>query len=96
MEHIKINPKPYGYGASIIDLIDEHIKEFVSENFNNDKCKPVYITSLYNGDINNQHILVTIVHCGQSFTENIFPRSDTEYGYDCLDNLLIDMYNQTM
>ena len=91
MEHQKLEKFPWGYNSDVIEIINVYIQKFVKDKFENDTCKPEYIVSLYNGDMNNQHILVTIKHLGQCFTENVFPRRDAEYGYDCLDNLLIDI-----
>lgn len=47
-------------------------------------------------DMNNQSIMITINHLGRKFTERLFPRKNTEYGYDSLLNKMIHMYNQTM
>lgn len=40
--------------------------------------------------------MITIKHCGYKFTEKLFPRKNTEYGYDSILNQMINMYNQTM
>ena len=51
--------------------------------------------SLNNEDMDNQYIVITIKH-GYKFSEKLFPRKSTEYGYDAVLNQMINMYNQTM
>lgn len=81
---------------SIIDIIQDIVNKYVEDNYKNDECKPTYIVSVDNQDMNNQRILCTITHLGQSFTYTIFPRNNTYYGYESLYKMLDNMYNQTM
>lgn len=81
---------------SIIQLIDNHVQKISKSNWNKDNCPPVFFVSLDNEDENNQKILITISHAGMCFTKTIFPRNDTYYGYDSIENLMKNMYNQTM
>lgn len=95
MEHQKHNQ--VGFGLSIIELIEQQIREIVKEEFKDDTdSPPQFIVSLYNEDMNDQSIMITINHCGIKFTEKLFPRKNTEYGYDSVKDQIINMYNQTM
>ena len=94
-EHNKHNQTPFG--LSVIELIEEKIQEMAKEEFKNDSdSPPVFIISLNNEDMENQSIMITINHQGIKFTEKLFPRKGTEYGYDCVLGQMINMYNQTM
>lgn len=95
MEHQKHNQ--VGFGLSVIDLIEKQIKDIVDEEFKKDiDSPPTYIVSLNHEDMNNQYIMITIDHQGVKFTEKLFPRKNTEYGYDSVKDQIINMYNQTM
>ena len=93
MEHKKYNQVPFE--LDIIDIIEQKVKSLVEEHWKDDPCPPEFWVSLNNEDMNNQCIMLTIKH-GYKFTEKIFPRKNTDYGYDCLLNQMINMYNQTM
>lgn len=80
----------------IISIIDEVVQKLTKDIWNEDECPPEFWVSLNNEDMNNQSIMITIKHCGFKFTEKLFPRKDTEYGYDSVINQMINMYNQTM
>lgn len=85
------------FGLSIVDLIDKQIQKMVKKEFMEDtQSPPEYWVSLNNEDMNNQKLMITINHCGIKFTEVLFPRKDTEYGYESVLNQIINMYNQTM
>lgn len=95
MEHQKYNQ--VGFGLSIIELIEQQIREIAKDEFKNDTdSPPKFIVSLYNEDMNDQSIMITINHCGIKFTEKLFPRKNTEYGYNSVKDQIINMYNQTM
>ena len=80
MEHSKHNQ--VGFGLSIIELIENQILDIAKEEFKNDTDSPPnYIVSLNNEDMDNQSIMITIVHQGIKFTEKLFPRKSTEYGF---------------
>ena len=87
---------PVLIGLDIISIIDEKVQEWAKEYWNDDKCPPDFWVSLNNDDPNNQAIMITINHLGLKFTEYVFPRKDTEYGYDSIMNQMINMYNRTM
>ena len=94
MEHEKHSQNLFG--IDIINMIEKNIQELVKEEWKNDDCPPEFWVSLNNEDMNNQAIMITIKHCGYKFTENLFPRKNTEYGYESVLNQMINMYNQTM
>ena len=51
--------------------------------------------SLYNENLSDQSIMITISH-GFKFTEKLFPRNDSHYGYDTILDQMVSMYNRTM
>lgn len=80
----------------VISIIDEVVQELAEESWSEDNCPPEFWVSLNNEDINNQSIMITINHLGCKFTEKIFPRKDTRYGYGSLHEQMKNMYIQTM
>jgi len=82
--------------TDIIMVINNYVQEFSKSYWKNDECKPRFIVSLNNEEIENQSILITITHCNVSFTETLFPRNDRHYGYESIHLQMINMYNQTM
>lgn len=85
------------FGLSIVDLIDKQIQKMAKKEFEKDtQSRPEYWVSISNEDMNNQKLMITINHCGIKFTEILFPRKGTEYGYESVLNQMINMYNQTM
>ena len=96
MEHNKINNHPWNFDMNIINVLEEYVIILSKEEWKNDSCPPKFIVSLNNEDINNQSIMITIDHLGSKFTERLFPRNGTHYGYDSILSQMINMYNQTM
>ena len=94
MEHKKYNQVLFG--IDVINIIQERVQEIAKTHWESDDCRPEFWVSLNNEDMNNQSIMITINHCGFKFTEKLFPRKDTEYGYESVINQMINMYNQTM
>lgn len=94
MEHKKYNQ--VSFGLDIVNIIEEQIQNLAMSHWSNDECPPEFWVSLNNEDMKNQSIMITINHLGCKFTEKLFPRTDTEYGYDSVLNQMINMYNQTM
>lgn len=94
MEHKRYDQTPFG--LNIVSILEKEVQAIVKENFKDDNCPPIFWVSLNNEDMNNQCIMITINHLGNKFTERLFPRLDTEYGYKSLISQMIDMYNQTM
>lgn len=84
------------YYEDIIQLIDNHVQKISRSNWSKDSCPPVFFVSLDNENENNQKILITISHLGMCFTKTMFPRNNTYYGYDSIEDLMKNMYNQTM
>lgn len=84
------------FGMDIVNIIEYYVRKLAEENWKNDNCPPEFWVSLNNEDMNNQKIMITINHLGRKFTENLFPRSNTEYGYSSVLCLMENMYNQTM
>ena len=80
----------------IINIIEEKVQSLAKLHWSDDKCPPEFWVSLNNEDMKNQTIMITINHLGYKFTEKLFPRTNTEYGYGSVLNQMINMYNQTM
>lgn len=91
----KINNQ-FNYNMNIIEVLEEYIVKLSKEQWKNDDCPPKFILSLNNENMNEQSILITIDHLGIKFTEKLFPRDETYYGYGSILNQMINMYNQTM
>lgn len=94
MEHKKYNQVLFG--IDIVSIIEEEVERLAKEHWKNDSCPPEFWVSLNNEDMNNQSIMITINHLGSKFTERLFPRKDTQYGYESVLNQMVNMYNQTM
>ena len=94
MKHIEYNQVEFG--LDIINIIEKSIQDLTKSYWSEDECPPEFWVSLNNEDINNQSIMITINHLGYKFTEKLFPRKNTEWGYDPVLNQMINMYNQTM
>lgn len=93
MEHKKYNQVPFG--LDVVDILEQKVQELAKEHWKNDDCPPEFWVSLNNEDMDNQCIMITIKH-GYKFSEKLFPRKSTEYGYNAVLNQMINMYNQTM
>ena len=94
MKDKKYNQFPFG--INVVEIIEETVKELAHDEWNDDKCPPEFWVSLNNEDMQNQAIMITINHCDIKFTEKLFPRSDTEYGYKSVLAQMKNMDNQTM
>ena len=94
MEHMKYDQEPFG--LDIVSIIEEKVQQLAKDYWSEDKCPPEFWVSLNNEDENNQSIMITISHLNWKFTEKLFPRRNTEYGYNSVINQMINMYNQTM
>ena len=90
MEHMKYDQEPFG--LDIVSIIEEKVQKLAKDYWSEDKCPPEFWVSLNNEDENNQSIMIT----NWKFTEKLFPRKNTEYGYNSVINQMISMYNQTM
>ena len=80
----------------VVSIIEEKIQEYAKNFWCDDACPPEFFVSLNNEDQDNQAIMITVKHLGRSFTEKLFPRKNTEYGYDSVVDQMLNMYNQTM
>ena len=81
---------------SIIDFIQLQV-DALSKEWDSDRCKPIFTISIGRNDKNDSDIiLLTITHMSSSFTEIVFPRSDSFYGYDSIGRMMKQMYNRTM
>ena len=86
----------YLSSMDIVSIIDEVVQILVKEAWKDDKCPPEFWVSLNNEDMKDQSIMITINHMDYKFTEKLFPRKDTHFGYDGLLDQMRNMYNQTM
>jgi hypothetical protein len=94
MEHKKYDQVPFG--LDIVDILERKVQELAKEHWENDNCPPEFWVSLNNENMDNQSVMITVNHNGYKFTERLFPRKSTEYGYNTVINQMINMYNQTM
>ena len=94
MEHKKYNQTIYGF--DIVKIIETHVRREAEIHWKGDKCPPEFWITLNNEDMDNQQIMISISHLNVKFTETLFPRKNTQYGYDSVLNQMINMYNQTM
>lgn len=89
-KYIKVD-KNYFYNP--ISLINHYIQELAKVMFADDDCPPIFITSLKDdGDIDE--IVITVEHCGVSFTETIFPVKGNDT--TSLQTTLEYLYNRTI
>ena len=80
----------------IAQVLQEYIEQLIKITWSDDRCKPEFWVSINNEDENDQSIMLTINHCGCIFTEKIFPRNNTKYGYASLLDQMVNMYNLTV
>lgn len=79
----------------IIDVLEKYVQKVAKQHWQNDDCPPKFWVSLDNDNMNNQSIMITINH-GYKFTEKLFPRNNTQYGYGSILDQMVSMYNRTM
>jgi hypothetical protein len=91
----KLNNK-MTYNQDITDILQEKVNVISNNYWENDDCKPVFVVSITNEDMSNQKILITVNHLGSRFSYVLFPRDNTYYGYETLEQMMVNMYNQTM
>ena len=94
MEHFKYDQT--AFGLDIISILEEKVQDYASEYWKADSCPPEFWVTLNNEDMDHQTIMIHINHLGSKFTEKLFPRSNTDYGYGSVLNQMINMYNKTM
>lgn len=80
----------------IIDVLQKYVNKLAKEKWNNAYSLPKFWVSLHNENEDDQSIIITINNCGQKFTEKLFPRTDSQYGYEPIINQMVNMYNRTM
>lgn len=90
---MKYDEEPFGFDFDIVSIVDEKVQQLAKDYWSEDKCPPEFWVSLNNED---EAIMITINHLNCKFTERLFPRKNTEYGYGSVFNQMISMYNQTM
>lgn len=79
----------------IIDVLERYVNKLAKENWKGHDQPPKFWISVDNEDMDNQSIMITINH-GYKFTEKLFPRDNTKYGYESILDQMINMYNRTM
>ena len=84
------------FGIDIVGVIEEKVQQYAKDYWNDDECPPEFWVSLNSEDPDSQSIMISIHHLGRKFTEKLFPRKDTNYGYQSIINQMITMYNLTM
>ena len=82
---------------SIVDIIQNYVDSTALEIFNDKNCPPEFTVSIFSDDTcGYDKIMMTVFHCGVRFTDLLFPRTDSHYGYESIDHMMKDMYNRTM
>ncbi len=81
---------------NIIDILDSAVQTLAKARWANDDCPPEFWVSLDNDDMDNQVIMISINHLGSKFTEKLFPRPNTLYGYNSIFDQMVSLYNRTM
>ena len=81
---------------NIIDILDSAVQTLAKARWANDDCPPEFWVSLDNDDMDNQVIMISINHLGSKFTEKLFPRPNTLYGYSSIFDQMVSLYNRTM
>ena len=84
------------FGLDVVEIIDVKVQSLAQDYWNDDECPPEFWVSLNNEDPDNQSIMITVNHLDHKFTERLFPRQRTEYGYGSVIDQMINMYNRTM
>lgn len=84
------------FNNDIMDLIDSEVVRLNTRLFNGDMCKPEFIISIGNEPNYGDTILLTCKHLGKVYTDRVFPRHDSYYGYASISDLMIDLYNRAM
>lgn len=79
----------------IIDVLEKHVRKLAKNYWKDDDCPPKFFVSLDNEDPHNQSILLTINN-GYKFTERLFPRDNTQFGYESIFDQMINMYYKTV
>ncbi len=95
MEEIKQYSQENFY-LDIISILDEKVQKIARKEWEDDKCPPEFWVSIDNEDMDNQSILISVRHLGLTFTEKLFPRKNTQWGYDSVLDQMISLYNRTM
>ena len=83
------------YFKSVIDCIQEEVNRICEDKYKDDDCKPIFLVSLIT-EKEYDKLILTITHSFQSFSETLFPRCDSIYGYETIEYMMGMMYNRTM
>ena len=94
MDHVEYNQTIEG--LDIVKILEDYVQTKAKEHWKGDSCPPEFWVTLDNEDMNKQKILITINHLNVKFTESLFPRMKTQWGYDSVLNQMVNMYNKTM
>lgn len=86
------------FSYDIILHLQGVLDRFSGRRWSSDDCKPKFTLSLGGRETEGESdkMLITIEHGSRRFTNTVFPRSDSYYGYDGIFEMMEDMYNRTM
>lgn len=90
-----IDPEIINLYKSIVDCIQEQVND-VATQWSQDQCPPFFLVSVGKDGGNRDILMLTVTHSNKSFTEVLFPREDSHYGYDSIHSMMKNMYNRTM
>lgn len=90
-------------GFDIIDSIQYAVDKIQEEYFkkeSEDGELQFIVPYLYeqdkDGGHNSDKIILTIKHSKWTNSRVLFPTKDNYYGFNCLEDTMVDMFNQTM
>lgn len=85
------------FGKDIIDCIQSEIDNITKRLYGSDiNCPPIYKVSVLYQNMDEQKIILNCTHLGRTFSRVLFPRKNCYWEYENLQNVVEDLYNQTM
>ena len=86
-----------GFYKDIIDCIQDRVDILVKDKYSWDtQCYPEFKVSVLWANEDNQQIILTYTHLSRSVSRVLFPVKDNYYGYDFLEEVVENLFNQTM
>ena len=80
---------------NIISLLDKYIEKITINKWTDDTCTPRFWVSII-GYGEDQKIVLSVSHLGNSYSKILFPQPDANYGYETIEQEMEWLYNRTM
>ena len=77
------------FNKNIVEIIQQQVNTYYYKNWVTDCCKPNFTVSILHRQKDKQEIILTVEHCGRTRSRVIFPRDDSFYGYESLEEMMI-------